>query len=78
MTIDYAEAQRLTRKHKGALTRAKKKGPDAVIGACHAFVADFDAARLPWPDAWHTWNIAFGDAHVELGNGFGHHLDEVR
>ncbi len=76
MSIDYAKSKRLYTKHKGALTRAKKKGPEAVIKECEAFVRDFE--DLPWPDSWHTWNIAYGDAQLALGKGFGHHLDDIR
>lgn len=66
MPIDYALAQRLCTKHKAALTRAKKKGPQAVIDACNAFFDEFEANDLPLPDSWHTWNIAKMDAEFEL------------
>jgi hypothetical protein len=48
-------------KHKAALTRAKKAGPQAVLAACKAAVAEWNAIGA-WPDNWHTWNIALSDA----------------
>lgn len=66
MGIDYALAQRLFTKHKAALTRAKKKGPEAVLEACERFFLDFDANDLPLPDAWHTWERARYDAHTAI------------
>lgn len=78
MSIDYALASALYRKHKAALTRAEKRGPHHVIVACQAFVDAFDSNRLPWPDDWHRWNIAYGDALQTLGKGFGHQLDDLR
>ncbi len=66
MTIDYALAQRLTTKHKSALTRAKKKGPRAVWAAVNAFYDDFHTNDLPLPDAWHTWETAKHDALFEI------------
>lgn len=63
MTIDYALAQRLFTRHKGALTRAKKKAdPQAVIDACDAFFAEFEEHDLPLPDSWSTWEVARRDA----------------
>jgi hypothetical protein len=64
--IDYALAQRLCRKHKGALTRARKKGPRAVVAAVNAFYAEFREHDLPLPDAWHTWETARLDALMEV------------
>lgn len=66
MSIDYAEAQRLYRKHKGALTRAKKKGPDAVLEEVDAFYADFRHAGLPLPDDWARWERAKDDARWDI------------
>lgn len=62
MPIDYALANRLARKHKGALTRARKKGPRAVVQAVNAFYDEFREHDLPLPDAWHTWDVAKRDA----------------
>ena len=45
---------------KGRLTRAKKKGPRAVIlEVTHAYEVFDDHV---WPDSWHTWDIASRDA----------------
>lgn len=66
MTIDYAEANRLCRLHKGRLTRATKKGPEAVLVAVDAFYEAFDAAHLPLPDDWARWDRAASDARFEL------------
>lgn len=66
MSIDYAEAQRLFRKHKGALTRALKKGPDAVLEEVDAFYADFRNANLPLPDDWARWERAKTDAQFQI------------
>jgi len=64
--IDYAAAQTLFRKHKGALTRAQKKGPGAVMRACDRFFADFENAGYPLPDDWHRWERARQDAEMEM------------
>lgn len=66
MSIDYAAAQALFVKHKGALTRATKKGPEAVLDAVAAFYADFEGAGYPLPDDWSRWERAKGDAEMEL------------
>jgi hypothetical protein len=66
MSIDYALAQRLFTKHKAALTRAKKKGPEAVLEACERFFLDFDDNDLPLPDAWYTWERARYDATAAI------------
>lgn len=49
---------------KSALTRAKKKGPEAVILACDAAFKSFD--ENGYPDDWHRWNIARMDAEMEM------------
>jgi hypothetical protein len=60
---DYALAQRLYKKHKSALTRAKNTGdPDKVIAAVKAFEADFENNNLPLPDSWSDWQRAADDA----------------
>ena len=66
MTIDYKAAQALYLKHKRALTRAKKIGPEAVIAAVEKFSADFDAAGFPLPDSWADWDRARYDAELEM------------
>lgn len=62
MPIDYARMQREFPKQKAALTRAKKSGdPQKVLEACTKAVKVWEEIGC-WPDAWHTWNIALGDA----------------
>lgn len=51
---------------KARLTRAKKKGPQAVIDEVNRTFAQWDAGDYAWPDSWHTWNIARSDAEMEL------------
>ena len=65
MSTDYAALNRMCRKHKGALTRAKNSDdPHKVIAACEAARDDFNAGM--WPDNWPLWNIAYCDAQAEL------------
>jgi len=66
MTYDYKKLQKLYTKHKGALTRAKKKGPKAVIEAVEKFYAAFEAEDAPLPDNWRLWEVAKEDAGFEL------------
>ncbi len=66
MAHDYERLNKMVRRHKAALTRAKKKGPEAVLAAVGAAFAEFDQPGNIWPDCWHTWNIARRDALGEL------------
>ena len=70
MPIDYARMQQTITKHKAALTRAKKQGYDAVLKACRAAVKEWDEIGA-WPDGWHTWNIALGDAAAQQARATG-------
>lgn len=58
------DLNKMVRKHLSALTRAKKKGPEAVIKVVDAAFSDF--SDFGWPDNWHTFNIAKSDAEFEL------------
>jgi hypothetical protein len=70
MSTDYDLAQRLFRKHKAALTRAKNtRDPHKVIDAVEAAYADWDANDIPYPDSWHTWESAKRDAGLALAYG---------
>lgn len=60
------DANALVRKHKSALTRAKKKGPIAVLASCDAAFEAFDTLPSGWPDCWHLWNIAKSDAEIAI------------
>jgi hypothetical protein len=66
---DYTAMRIEHPKLKGALTRAKKKGPRAVIAEVERAYARFDV--IGWPDGWHTWNIAQQDAEWELRRNEG-------
>jgi hypothetical protein len=63
--IDYARAKAKSPALKAALTRAKKQVGNAhypaVLAACKAAVKEWEQWGA-WPDGWHTWNIALGDA----------------
>jgi len=64
---DYDYMNRVVRKHKAALTRAKNTGdPSKVIAAVDAAFGAFDAPNMYWPDSWHTWNVAREDAKLAL------------
>lgn len=52
------------RKHKSALTRAKKVGPGKIINVCNAALEDFEDNG--YPDCWHIWQVAKNDAEREL------------
>lgn len=70
MSIDYARMQKTIAKHRGALTRAKKQGYEAVLKACRAAVEEWNAIGA-WPDGWHTWNVALGDASAQFARETG-------
>lgn len=61
MAIDYARMQRSGPKLKAQLTRAKKKGYDAVTDACRAAVTEWNAVGA-WPDNWSLWQRTLDDA----------------
>jgi hypothetical protein len=52
------------RKHKAALTRAKKISPEKVIAVCDAALDDFKDNG--YPDCWHLWEMAKYDATTQL------------
>lgn len=64
LTNDQMNA--LVSKHKAALTRAKKKGPQAVIKAVDDAMAEWDAKLPAWPDNWSLWQRAKDDALFEI------------
>jgi hypothetical protein len=76
MSIDYERSRREHPKLKTALTRAINSGdPKRVETACRKAVA---AWRLwgAWPDDWHRWNVALGDAHWQDAS-VPSHMDEL-
>lgn len=61
--IDYAKAARQFKVQKAALTRAiNSKDPAKVREAAKKAVKQWDEIGS-WPDSWHNWNIALGDAY---------------
>ena len=61
---DYAEAGKVFRCQKVALTQAKKQGRDAVILACKKARDEWGRAPFngAWPDDWSLWQWALDDA----------------
>lgn len=56
---------RTYRGQKAALARAITSGdPSRVVAECERTVREWGACA--WPDDWHRWNIAYGDATAEL------------
>lgn len=49
---------------KAGLTRAQKKGREAVVAECRKTVAEWNA-RGQWPDDWARWQRALDDCHPE-------------
>lgn len=65
--IDYDAMKKSVRKHKSALTRAKNTGdPHQVVAAVDRAFGEWDEAGHPYPDSWHTWNIAKRDAQFQI------------
>ncbi|MCK9434337.1 MAG: hypothetical protein M0R32_05825 [Candidatus Cloacimonetes bacterium] len=64
LTNDQMKA--LFKRHKAALTRAKKKGPQAVIETVDAAFADWDKYLPAWPDNWRLWQSAKDDANYAI------------
>jgi hypothetical protein len=62
--MNNQELNAMVRRHKTALTIAKKKGPEAVIDIVRIAFEDFQ--EHGWPDNWHIWNIAKEDAEMAL------------
>ena len=61
MTMSEYLDQATHRKLKSQLTRAKNaKDPIKVLGAVESALAAWDGRA--WPDSWHDWSIALGDA----------------
>jgi hypothetical protein len=49
---------------KRRLTIAKKKSPQHVVNVCESFLKREQFVCLP--DDWHRFNIALGDARLEV------------
>lgn len=62
--IDYDKLNRVVKKQKAALTRAKKKGTrEAILKACREAVAEWNQPGMMWPDNWPTWQCALDDVY---------------
>lgn len=62
--IDYEAAKREMPALKAKLSRAKKtKDPDKVLAAVREAYAAFDRWGA-WPDNWHLFERAKGDAEI--------------
>ena len=59
--IDYERMKRVYPKQKAALTRAQKKGYDAILLVVKAATMEWDAIGA-WPDNWRLWQGALLDA----------------
>lgn len=61
--VDYQALNRMVRRQRAALTRAKNSGdPDKVVVACRNAVREWNAPGVMWPDDWPTWQVALDDA----------------
>ena len=71
--------QKTYRNQKAALTRAQNSGdPVKVLNVIQKALREWEG--VAWPDDWHRWNIALGDAVSELHGwraGLGVHLDDT-
>lgn len=74
---DYKACNKAFAQQKAALTRATKKGPEAVLAACKKAVQEWGDAPFNgmWPDDWARWQRALDDA---FGWRNPHQLDDFR
>lgn len=84
-TIDYDRMRRESPRLKRMLTCAQRSGdPQKVLAACKEAVRVWNEIGA-WPDNWHTWNIALGDAAFKhatrswpaVTESFPVHLDDL-
>jgi len=59
--INYELMKQVHPKQKAALTRAKKKGFEAVKEACAKAVKEWEQVGA-WPDDWSRWQRAIEDS----------------
>jgi hypothetical protein len=64
MAINYELAKQEGSKLKAALTRAEKKGYNAVLATCRTAVARWNVWGA-WPDNWSNWQRALDDAALK-------------
>ncbi len=60
--LDYVKLNALVKKQRAALTRAQKKGKEAVVLACRKAVREWNQEDMAWPDDWSRWQRALDDA----------------
>lgn len=70
---DYKACNAKFKQQKAALTRATKKGPDAVLAAVAKAKAEWGEHPFGgmWPDDWARWQRAEDDALFELRRSKG-------
>lgn len=62
MNVDYDKLNRMVRRQKAALTRAKGNR-DKVLAACKAAVAEWNQPGAMWPDCWSLWQQTLNDCY---------------
>lgn len=68
---DYAALNKLIKRQRAALTRAKNSGDSAkVVLACRDAVREWDAPGVMWPDDWAHWQRTLDDVL-----GYGNSVD---
>jgi hypothetical protein len=71
---DFKALNRMVRRQRAALTRARNSGdPEQIILACRDAVREWNTPGLIWPDDWGNWQRALDDVlpfpqHVSLGD----------
>ncbi len=61
---EYTLTQKELTQMKAQLTRAKNRGPAAVIATCNTTLARFETTG--YPDCWMNWQRAKEDAEQDL------------
>lgn len=60
--VDYAALNRMVKRQRGQLTRAKNTGdPEKVAAVVKKHVAEWDAPGAMWPDDWSLWERTLND-----------------
>jgi hypothetical protein len=60
---DYDALNRMVRRQRAALTRAKNSGdPEKVVVVVAEAVREWNRPGMIWPDDWPTWRCALWDA----------------
>jgi hypothetical protein len=70
--VDYAKLNKMVRRQRAALTRAKNSGDlDKLVTTIRAAVNEWNEPGAMWPDDWSNWQRALDDAlpfhqHVDI------------